>query len=156
MKESPRPPRTFLDCIIEGKGLWHNPKKLFPQGRTRAVWVQPQGCKGRSPLHKITLVSPFPAGEGGWGDRGQKTTDTASKSGNQGTKPPANTAFCRPGSAAGVPGAVAPGETNNKSPPSPPGKSALRARVGGISFPFGEGGQKTTDTASKSGNQTAK
>ena len=25
--------------------------------------VQPRGCKGRSPLHEITLVSPFPAGE---------------------------------------------------------------------------------------------
>ena len=38
---------------------------------------------------------------------------------------------------AGVPGAVAPGEINFDSPPSPPGKG-----VGGISFPFGEGGQE--------------
>ena len=30
-----------------------------------------------------------------------------------------------------------------KSPPSPEGKSALRARGGGISFPFGEGGQES-------------
>ena len=38
-----------------------------------AAWVQPQGCKGRSPLHEITLVTPFPAGEGGRGDRGQES-----------------------------------------------------------------------------------
>ena len=30
-----------------------------------------RGCKGRSPLHKITLVSPFPGGEGGRGDGGR-------------------------------------------------------------------------------------
>ena len=34
----------------------------------RAVRVQPRGCKGRSPLHEITLVSPSPEGKGrGWG-----------------------------------------------------------------------------------------
>ena len=33
-----------------------------------AAWVQPQGCKGRSPLHKKTLNPPFPVGEGGRGD----------------------------------------------------------------------------------------
>ena len=39
-----------------------------------AAWVHPRGCKGRSPLHKITLISPFPLGRalcergsGGWG-----------------------------------------------------------------------------------------
>ena len=40
----------------------------------RAGRVQPRGCKGRSPLHEITLVSPSPEGKsalraraGGWG-----------------------------------------------------------------------------------------
>ena len=35
----------------------------------RAARVQPRGCKGRSPLHEITLVSPSPMGGrgGGWG-----------------------------------------------------------------------------------------
>ena len=35
----------------------------------RAGRVQPRGCKGRSPLHEITLVSPSPMGGrgGGWG-----------------------------------------------------------------------------------------
>ena len=39
---------------------------------------------------------------------------------------------CRKRFNAGVPGAVAPGKIILESPPSPPGKSALRARVGGI------------------------
>ena len=39
----------------------------------------PRGCKGRSPLHEITLVSPFPVGEGSgglsfpFGEGGQKS-----------------------------------------------------------------------------------
>ena len=36
-----------------------------------AARVQPRGCKGRSPLHKITLSPPFPGGEGGRGDGGK-------------------------------------------------------------------------------------
>ena len=35
-------------------------------------WVQPRGCRGRSPRRNKLLVSPFPTGEGGRGDRGQK------------------------------------------------------------------------------------
>ena len=35
--------------------------------------AQPRGCKGRSPLHETTIVSPFPGGEGGWGDGGRKS-----------------------------------------------------------------------------------
>ena len=35
-----------------------------------AVRVQPRGCKGRSPLHEITLVSPSPPGKG-QGDGGK-------------------------------------------------------------------------------------
>ncbi len=31
---------------------------------SRAVRVQPRGCKGRSPLHETTLVSPSPEGKG--------------------------------------------------------------------------------------------
>ena len=69
----------------------------FPQAMPVPRPVQPRGCKGRSPLHKKTLVSPFP-----------------------------------------------------------PGKSALRARVGGLSFPFGEGGQKSKLKAGLAGDQQGK
>ena len=44
-------------------GAWFAP---FPS----AARVQPRGCKGRSPLHKITLKLPLPhrgRGSGGWG-----------------------------------------------------------------------------------------
>ena len=34
--------------------------------------VQPRGCKGRSPLHKITLSPPLPAGKGVGGIGGRK------------------------------------------------------------------------------------
>ena len=34
-------------------------------GRTSAARGLPRGCKGRSPLHKKTKISPFPGGEGG-------------------------------------------------------------------------------------------
>ena len=39
-------------------------------GSVSAARVQPRGCKGRSPLHKITLSPPLPRkgrGSGGWG-----------------------------------------------------------------------------------------
>ena len=32
--------------------------------RASAARVHPRGCKGRSPLHKITLIAPFPPGIG--------------------------------------------------------------------------------------------
>ena len=57
---SPGPPSPWLPA-------------LPPRGQTEAfsrvsaARVQSRGCKGRSPLHEITLDSPFPGGEGGWG-----------------------------------------------------------------------------------------
>ena len=56
-------------------------------GRASAARVQPRGCKGRSPLHEITLVSPFPAGEGGRGNRGQESKLTAWSAGDKEGKP---------------------------------------------------------------------
>ena len=58
-------------------------------GSVSAARAQSRGCKGRSPLQKITLVSPFPTGEersasAGWGDRGQESIDTAGKAGTAG------------------------------------------------------------------------
>ena len=38
---------------------------------SRAALGSARGCKGRSPLHEITLGSPFPGGEGGRGDGGK-------------------------------------------------------------------------------------
>ena len=38
---------------------------------SRVALGSARGCKGRSPLHEITLGSPFPGGEGGRGDGGK-------------------------------------------------------------------------------------
>ena len=47
-------------------------------------WVQPRGCKGRSPLHKKTISLPLPGGKGvgGMGER----KHTKSKVGGRQTK----------------------------------------------------------------------
>ena len=39
-------------------------------------------------MHEITLVSPFPAGEGGRGDRGQKSKLKTGAAGDKEGKPP--------------------------------------------------------------------
>ena len=41
----------------------------YTAGSARAPSGSARGCKGRSPLHEITIVSPFPPGRGtgGWG-----------------------------------------------------------------------------------------
>ena len=99
-----------------------------------------RGAGGGSPRRNKPKISPFPTGEGGWGDGG-KPCDMAGKSGDQNRrsppigdsdgrvirqrrgKPPARRRIaplppCRPGSGAGVLGAVVPGEINQKTPPS--------------------------------------
>ena len=62
-------------------GAWFAP---FPS----AARVQARGCKGRSPLHEITLVPPFPPGRGsgGWG---QPSKLKAGAAGDTEGKPPA-------------------------------------------------------------------
>ena len=53
----------------------HVPRRaLAPQAQPMPLPAQPRGCKGRSPLHKKTKNSPFPGGEGGWGDGGRKAS----------------------------------------------------------------------------------
>ena len=61
-------------------------------------------ARGGAPCMKITLISPFPAGEGGWGDRGQESKLKAGAAGDKEGKPPAGHQSgrankCRAGSA---------------------------------------------------------
>ena len=61
-------------------------------------------------MHEITLVSPFPAGEGGRGVRGQEIKLKAGAAGNRAGNPPAGFlrrrfSPCRPASAPGMQGA---------------------------------------------------
>ena len=82
----------------------------------------PRGCKGRSPLHEITLILPLPAGKGVGGmGAGNKAKGRVCR--RQGRHAPAGhhsdkVYKCRRRFSAGVPGAVAPGEINFGSPPS--------------------------------------
>ena len=103
----------------------------------------PRGCKGRSPLHEITLILPLPAGKGGgWMGAGKKTkgrasrrqrkqatpvdSGTARSAGDQPGKPPNGHLLgkfckCRRRFNAGVPGAKPPSpplpHQNSKKPP---------------------------------------
>ena len=120
---------------------------LLSKGKARAARVQARGCKGRSPLHEITLVSPFPPGRGtgGMGEKRQTNGMVGRRGERQapqrhlfsqprGRGPSQTPKFLSPGppspwlpallvgncflpfsrrtvgSAAGVPGASAPGE----------------------------------------------
>ena len=144
-------------------------------GQTSAAGVQPRGCKGRSPLHKITLSLPLPAGKsalrarsGGWG---QKRKLKAGAAGDKESKPPAG---CRqrppnrqrrgtPPSGyqqrlgKQVPPGFKPRGCKGRSPlhkitlslPLPAGKSALRARSGGW-------GQKRKLKAGAAGDKESK
>ena len=80
------------------------------QGQPVPRPVQPWGCKGRSPLHEITLNLPLPhrgRGLGGWG---QKRTLKAGLGGWQSRQATAGCVIrplfrCRPGSPPGMQGA---------------------------------------------------
>ncbi len=95
-------PRHPGNRVGSGTGFYFGSRSLFafrrkgcPQrqesstnvGFSGAARVQPLGCKGRSPLHEITLVSPFPPGRGlgGWGQEGKLKAGAA---GDQQGKPP--------------------------------------------------------------------
>ena len=97
-------------------------------------------------MHEITLVSPFPAGEGGRGDRGQKSKLKTGAAGDKEGKPPPGTANARRASNAGgtpplsllqrqvepVPRGFSPGDARGEAPcirkqkisPFPPGRGA--------------------------------
>ena len=92
-------------------------------GSASAARVQSRGCKGRSPLHEKTLVSPFPPGRGsgGWGQEAKLKAGFAG--GKEGTPPQGTTA------------AKQSGKQNRRAPcralGSPPFPSAARVQSRG-------------------------
>ena len=103
------------------------------------------GCRGRSPRRNKLCGSPFPTGEGGWGDGGQEGKLKAGQGGNPGASPPpardtpplfrcarvqppgtcsARSVSAAGGSAQGCRGRSPLHKNNLKSPPSPSGKGA--------------------------------
>ena len=93
---SPGPPSPWLPALLIGKGFCHfcgEPRaplcaRHLLDGLYKRRTGSARGCKGRSPLHEITLVSPFPVGEGGRGDRGQGSKLKAGQGGDKEGKPP--------------------------------------------------------------------
>ena len=117
--------KSKASCIGKPKspsppGAWHAPYPMPPGFRSR-------GAGGGSPRRNKVIISPFPAGEGGRGDRGQKGKLKAGAAGDRAGKPPLGTIAarsirqpkkpapagflrrrfspCRPGSAPGMQGA---------------------------------------------------
>ena len=136
LKEAPKPPRTFLEFVFD---------------RTNTLRQSHAGSLFQSQFNAARVQPPDTCMTGATGNAGGKPSPGACFSGSacaaSGSVPGylhGKVCKCRKRSNAGVPGAVAPGKIILESPPSPPGKSVLRARVGGISFPFGEGGRIKT------------
>ena len=72
-------------CAI---ALFNAERTGFPQAKPVPRPHPARGCKGRSPLHEITLVSPFPLGRGlgGWGKESKLKAGLAD--GKQNKSPP--------------------------------------------------------------------
>ena len=76
-------------CRFQGKC---HPKQSPPQDESAPRRFRP-GCRGRSPLHKITINLPLPRRgralcERGRGDRGQKSKLKAGQAGGKESTPP--------------------------------------------------------------------
>ena len=110
----------------------------------------PGDARGEAPCIKITLVSPFPAGEGGRGDRGQKIKLKAGLAGKQESKPPAE---CRTGRSSQCRAPLSLGDARGEAP-------CIKITL--VSpFPAGEGGrgdrgQKIKLKAGLAGKQESK
>ena len=102
-----------------------------------AARVQPRGCKGRSPLHKITYSLPLPAGKGG-GGWGQQSKLKAGLAGDKEGTPPAGDSG---GKVSRQPAGQAPlppaGRVIRAPAPVPPG-APLQPNHAGITCCFGD------------------
>ena len=68
-------------------------RKLLARGARMAEAVSAanglmQGCRGRSPRRNKLKISPFPGGEGGWGDGGRKSSYRQGRQATKTTAPP--------------------------------------------------------------------
>ena len=84
---------TYRDCRTsalrrETCGSPQERRQTVAHSFASAARVQPRGCKGRSPLHKITLSIPLPAGKGVGGMGAGKQAKVKRQAGNKEGKPP--------------------------------------------------------------------
>ena len=83
-------PRRAPQWLVEPPTPGVRPRRVpAPQVQPVPRPTQPRGCKGRSPLHEITLVPPLPRRGRGQGDRGQKSKLKAGSAGDKQGKPSA-------------------------------------------------------------------
>ena len=150
---SPGPPSPWLPALLIERRFYRfcaelaiakahpPPPGAGLAGRASAARGKPRGCKGRSPLHKKTKISPFPGGEGGggisfpFGEGGQESKLKARSAGDQpGTPPPVGTCTAGTVSAAGgsMQGCRGRSPRRNKLKISPfPGGEERSASAGG-------------------------
>ena len=96
-------------------------------GAVRAANGLIPGCRGRSPLHEITLVSPFPPGRGS-GDGGRKEGKGRGQQAARKASPPPGT--CMAGAVRAANGLI----------PGCRGRSPRQNKLIVSPFPGGEGG----------------
>ncbi len=150
-----------------------SPKNQFPTSIASAARVQPRGCKGRSPLHKITYSHPLPAGKGAGGIGAEKKSKGRVSRRPKPTRPPLGTADARRTDNAGasppIEFSTAAGRTSaaRVQPRGCKGRSPLHKKTknlplpagkggGGLSFPSGEGGQEIKPKAGLAGGKAGK
>ena len=155
---SPGPPSPWLPALPIERRFYRfctelaTPKTSPPASACLARSVSAasgsvQGCRGRSPRRNKLLVSPFPRGEGGRGDGGDKANQRQGWQATKKARPPLETAAAR--SAGNQPGKPPAGRVIRAPAPVPPGFSPGDARGEApcirkqkISpFPRGEGGR---------------
>ena len=83
-----KPPQGTANARRAGNAGGTPPPGTTTAGRASAANGLMQGCRGRSPRRNKLIVSPFPAGEGGRGDRGQESKPKAGWAGEEKGKPP--------------------------------------------------------------------
>ena len=139
--------RGFAPCIpgTEPMVRRKNGRKRFPARVPPGL--RSRGSGGGSPRRNKVKVSPFPAGEGGWGDRGQESKLKAGAADNpnrrtpagQRQRPPkptrkkASPLESRNGGGQPVPRPVQPRGCKGRSP--------LHKKTKNLPFPGGEGGR---------------
>ena len=163
---SPGPPSPWLPALPIERRFYRfctelaTPKTSPPAGACLARSVSAanglmQGCRGRSPRRNKLIVSPFPTGEGGRGDRGQESKPKAGLAGEEKGKPPLRvpewqgrqaTARLRPPPGTCLAGSVS---AANGLMQGCRGRSPRRNKLIVSPFPTGEGGRGDRGQESK-------
>ena len=139
--------RGFAPCIPGAEPMVRRKsgRKWFPAGVL--FGFRGRGAGGGSPRRNKLLVSPFPTGEGGWGDRGQESKPKAGFADGKQGKPPAGH---HSGKVSRRPTGTSPRWARGSLPASVPlpaqtrgckGRSPLHKKTKNLPLPAGKGGR---------------